>query len=489
MSTSLPNEPRTRFPKNPYDAIDSAVVPTKKRIVVVGGGFGGLNAARELSDRKDVEITLLDRRNYHLFQPLLYQVAMAGLNPADIATPIRSLMAGRDNVRVLLSEVRRVDLGNRKVVTDFETFEYDYLIMACGAQHSYFGNEEWEPNAPGLKTLEQATEIRRRVLLAFEMAEREKDPERIKQLLTFAIVGGGPTGVELAGSLGEITRFALSRDFRHIDPTRTRIVLIEAGPRVLASFDPKLSKRAMRDLENLGVTIWTNSRVTNIDAEGVTLGTETVRAATVLWAAGVKPSALNVGLGVELDRAGRVVIAQDLSIPGYPEAFVIGDQACLMSKGKPLPGLAPVAMQQGRKVAANIEADLEAKSRRPFTYVDKGQMATIGRRKAVAETGSWKFGGVLAWYAWLLVHIYFLIGFKNRAIVLFQWFWSYATYKRGAQLITNREWRSFVSPGEEDAIGVAPTRVPPSAAQVRKAESEASKASSASAKGEPVPAR
>jgi NADH dehydrogenase len=420
-----------------------------KKVVIVGGGFGGLNVAKSLSRRKDLQIVLLDRHNYHLFQPLLYQVAMAGLSPGDIATPIRTLMAKQKNIQVLLAEVENVDLKNKTLQTDFNTIAYDYLILACGAQHSYFGHEEWEEDAPGLKSLEQATEIRRRVLLAFELAERETDPERIKQLLSFAVVGGGPTGVELAGTLGEITRYALSRDFRHIDPAHTRIVLIEAGQRILATFDPKLSQKAKRDLEKLGVTIWTSSRVTEINKEGVTLGSETLKAATVLWAAGVRPSSLNKKMGVELDKVGRVLVKDDVSIPGYAEVFVVGDQACFIDDGKPLPGLAPVAMQQGRAVAASIKADLDGKARKPFHYVDKGQMATIGRRRAVAQTKGIKISGVLAWYAWLLVHIYYLIGFRNRAVVLFNWFWCYVTYKRGAQLIVNKEWRSFAKAEKE----------------------------------------
>jgi NADH:ubiquinone reductase (H+-translocating) len=316
--------------------------------------------------------------------------------------------------------------------------------MACGAQHSYFGHEEWEPRAPGLKTLEQATEVRRRVFLAFEMAERESDLTKICPLLTFVVVGGGPTGVELAGSLGEISRFTLSADFRHIDPKRTRIILIEAGERILASFHQSLSERAKHDLEQLGVTVRTQARVTGITREGVSLdGGEFIPSATVLWAAGVMPSEMNRKLGATVDRAGRVVINPDLSLPGHREVFILGDQAHFDSNGKPLPGLAPVAMQQGRAAARNILADLKGERRREFLYSDKGQMATIGRRKAVAQAKGFRVGGSLAWFTWLVVHVYYLIGFKSRAQVLLQWFWSYLTYKRGAQLITTREWRSF----------------------------------------------
>ncbi|MES2963685.1 MAG: NAD(P)/FAD-dependent oxidoreductase [Bdellovibrionota bacterium] len=423
---------------------NSEVTPRPRRVVVIGGGFGGINVTKKLSGRRDVEVTIIDRRNYHLFQPLLYQVAMAGLNPGEIATPIRSIFAGKNNVRSLMGEVRSVDLSQKVLGTDFGPVPYDSLVLACGAQHSYFGHEEWEPFAPGLKTLEQATEIRRRVLTAFELAERADDPELERRLLTFVIVGGGPTGVELAGTLGEISRFALSKDFRHIDPTKTRVILIEAGSRVLAQFDEKLSKRAARDLEKLGVTIWTNQRVTNISPDGVTLGGESVRAATVLWAAGVKPSPLNATLGVPVDKAGRVIVKADLSLPGHPDVFVIGDQACFIENERALPGLAPVAMQQGRVVAANILRDIDAKPRKDFRYVDKGQMATIGRGRAVAQTSNLRLSGMIAWFAWLLVHIYYLVGFRNRVMVLLEWAWAYLTYRRGAQLITHREWRSFL---------------------------------------------
>lgn len=434
------------------------VVPFKgKRVLVIGAGFAGLNFVKRLAaktDRRgDFEITLVDRHNYHLFQPLLYQVAMAGLSPGEIAVPMRTLFANRKHTRVLLGEVKAIDVDKKKVQTEAGELEYDYLVLGLGSQQSYFGHEEWEPHAPGLKSLEQATEVRRRVLTAFELAERETNPDKIRQLLTFIVVGGGPTGVELAGSLGEITRYTLSKDFRHIDPRSTRIILIEAGPRILASFDPRLSQQAQRDLENLGVTIWTGVRVTKISEEGVALGGEVVKATTVLWAAGVKPSPLNVQLGVPLDRSGRVIVTKDLSIPGHPEIFVMGDQACFFEdNGQPLPGLAPVAMQQGKAVAGTLLNDLRGKPRKPFEYFDKGQMATIGRRKAVAQFRNIRFTGVLAWYAWLLVHIYYLVGFKNRVLVLIQWFWSYVTYKRGAQIITSREWQSFAPPEEPAMI-------------------------------------
>lgn len=419
-----------------------------KRVVIVGAGFGGLAAARRLGAYdSNVEVLIIDRHNYHLFQPLLYQVAMAGLSPGEIAIPIRTVMSEYKNVQALLGEVTGIDLSARVIQTDFKEFSYDYLVLACGTQHSYFGHDDWEPHAPGLKTLEQATEVRRRVLLAFELAERESDPTKVRQLLTFVVVGGGPTGVELAGSLGEISRFALSKDFRTIDPRQTRIILIEAGQRILSTFDVSLAQKAQRDLEELGVTVWTGMRVSGIDENGVQLGNEKLESKTVIWAAGVKPSKLNTELGVELDRAGRVVVSADTSVPGRPEVFVIGDQAGFThtKDGQSLPGLAPVAMQMGRHVADTILADLHGGTRKPFQYRDKGSMATIGRKRAIVEIGNIRFSGVLAWYTWLVVHIFFLIGFRNRILVLIQWAWSYMSYRRGAQLITNQDWRSFAS--------------------------------------------
>jgi NADH:ubiquinone reductase (H+-translocating) len=414
-----------------------------RKVVIVGGGFGGLNAAKQLGNKPGVSVVLIDRRNHHLFQPLLYQVAMAGLSPGEIAVPIRTVMSRYKNNEVFLGQVTSVDLAGKKVTTEFGILDYDFLILACGANHSYFGHPEWEDFAPGLKTIEQATEIRRRVLTALELAEREKDPHQKRWLLTFVIVGGGPTGVELAGTLGEITRFALSRDFDHIDPRRTRIILIEAGRRILPTFSESLSQRAARDLEELGVTVWTESRVTQVTTEGVTVGAETLQAATVLWAAGVQPSRLNPLLGVALDAQGRVVVEPDLSLKDHPEVFVIGDQAhCAHQNGTPLPGLAPVAIQQGVAAARNILSDLAGKRRQGFHYTDKGQLATIGRRRAVAEMKGLRFGGFMAWLTWLAVHIYYLIGFRNRIIVLIQWAWAYVTFRRGAQLILHKDWKS-----------------------------------------------
>ena len=411
-----------------------------KRVIVVGGGFGGLNAAKALRGARDLEVLVLDRRNHHLFQPLLYQVAMAGLSPAEIAVPIRSVLHRYRHIQVLMADVQRVLTDRKTVVTDAGEFTYDYLILACGAEHSYFGHDEWEDFAPGLKTVEQATEIRRRVLTAFEKAEAQNDPAALKPWLTFAIVGGGPTGVELAGALGEITRFTLTDDFRHIDPTVTRVILIEAGPRLLSAFPEELGRRAARDLEALGVQIWTQCRVTEVNAGGVRMGGEFLEAKTVIWAAGVKPSPLNTQLGEPLDRQGRVFVTSHLSLEKHPDIFVIGDQAAFKVGDSFLPGLAPVAMQQGRWAARQILADLAARPREDFVYKDKGQMATIGRKSAVAMVGRLRFTGFFAWWMWLLIHIYYLIGFRNRFFVIWEWAFSYLTYRRGARLITNRDW-------------------------------------------------
>ena len=416
-----------------------------KKVVIVGAGFAGLNAAKGLGGKKDVEVVMIDRTNHHLFQPLLYQVAMAGLSPAEIAYPIRSLLAHYGNIEVLLGNVAGVDLDKKEVETDFGPVSYDYLILACGAKHSYFGHDEWEENAPGLKTLAQATEIRRRVLTAYELAEREPNQEKRRQLLTFVIVGGGPTGVELAGALGEISRHTLEKDFQRIDPTTTRVILIEGADRVLPGFAPELSKRARRDLENLGVTVWLEKMVTGITSRGVHVGEEFVNAATVLWAAGVKPSSLNPTLGVPLDKQGRVIVEGDLSLKAAREVFVLGDQAHVRSDHGALPGLAPVAMQEGVHAARMILREIKGEARQAFTYRDKGQMATIGRKKAVAQLRQWRITGFMAWLMWLVVHVYYLIGFKNRFFVLYQWAWSYVSYQKGARLIVNKDWHSHLT--------------------------------------------
>lgn len=414
----------------------------EKHIVIVGGGFGGLEACKTFARTTGTKVTLIDRRNHHLFQPLLYQVSMAGLSPADIATPIRTVVSDFKNTTVLLGEVQSVDTRNNAVNCDFGRVTFDYLILACGASHSYFGHDDWEDYAPGLKTLEQATEIRRRVLLSFEYAEREQDPARRKEFLTFVVVGGGATGVEIAGSLGEISRFTLGKDFDNIDPASTRIILIEAGERILSGFDHSLSKRAMRDLEKLGVTVWTSTRVTNINSQGVFLGEEVIKANTVIWAAGVKPAAINQTLGAPLDSVGRVIVNKDLSLPGSPNIFVVGDQVRFDDlNGNPLPGQAPAAMQQGRHAARNVLNLIADQKTVPFKFFDKGQMATIGRRRAILQYKGLKLAGSLAWWGWVVVHIYYLIGFKNRLFVLIQWALAYITWRRGARLVTNAGWK------------------------------------------------
>jgi NADH dehydrogenase len=414
-----------------------------KEVLVVGAGFGGLEAARALARDSSVRVTVVDQRNHHLFQPLLYQVATAGLNPADIAVPIRAQFSRAPNAEVRLGRVAGVDLGRKRLsLEDGTELGWDFLVLAGGAQHSYFGHPEWEEFAPGLKTLEQATEIRRRLLSAFESAEHEQDPAAQRRLLTFVIVGGGPTGVELAGAIADISRTVLVRDFRNIDPASARVLLLEAGPRILPAFAEELSRRAAEDLRALGVEVRTSSAVTGIDALGVNIGGERIEAKSIFWAAGVQASSLSRLLGVELDRAGRVMVDADLSIPGHPDAFVIGDMAHLEEPGRGLvPGLAPVAIQEGKAAARNILASIGGRPRKPFRYRDKGMMATIGKHKAIAQTGPIRLTGFLAWLAWLFIHILYLIGFKNRISVFAQWVWSYVFSKRGARLITNRDWR------------------------------------------------
>lgn len=415
-----------------------------KHVVIVGGGFAGINAAKVLGNRPGIRVTLIDRRNHHLFQPLLYQVAMAALSPAEIAAPIRHILARYRNVTVLQDEVTTIDLASRTISAHTVTLPYDYLLLACGARHAYFGHEEWEEFAPGLKTIEQATEIRRRVLNAFEAAERSTNPADQRRHLTFVIVGGGPTGVELAGAIGEMSRYTLAQDFRNINPRLARIILIEAGPRILPSFSERLANEATRDLEELGVQVWTASPVTGLDRDGVTVGRERLEASTILWAAGVQAAELGKTLGVPTDRLGRLMVESDLSLPDHPEVFVAGDQAHFThGRATPLPGLAPVALQEGRAIARNILRETAGLSRRPFHYRDKGQLATIGRSKAIIELGRLRFGGFLAWVAWLMVHIYYLIGFENRIFVTLRWAWSFLTFRRGARLIVDKEWRFY----------------------------------------------
>jgi len=409
------------------------------RIVIVGAGFGGLRAALRLA-RSPVRITLIDRRNHHTFQPLLYQVATAGISPGEIAAPIRWIMRRRHNVEVLLGEVEHFDLEKKLVKLPDLEIPYDYLIVAAGASHAYFGHDEWEPFAPGLKTIEDALEIRRRVLLAFELAERQAAGGAAAMQLNFVIVGGGPTGVELAGTLAEIARQVLANEFATIDPKTTRIILLEGGPRILPAYPEDLSKSAEEQLRQLGVEVHTSALVTNVEAAAVCMGATRVPAAVILWAAGVAASPLGKALGTPLDRAGRVQVNPDLSVPGHREVFVIGALASLKDKnGKMLPGVAPVAMQEGTWAARNIERDLKGAPRRDFHYFDKGSLATIGRAAAVAEFGKIHISGFLAWLSWLFVHVFFLIGFRNRVIVMIQWAWSYFTYERGARLITGSQ--------------------------------------------------
>lgn len=414
-----------------------------KKVIIIGAGFAGLSAAKKLGGKKDIHLTVIDKRNYHLFQPLLYQVATAGLSPAEIAVPIRAELSSYKNTQVVMSAVERIDTQAQKVYTREMEYNYDYLILSSGAQHSYFGKDQWEEFAPGLKTLEQATEIRRRILDAFEQAEKELDGEKRKALLTFVVVGGGPTGVEMAGSIAEISRHTLERDFRNIDPSRTRVILIESGNRVLGAMDEKLSRRAARDLEEIGVQVWTGTRVTNVQNDGVFLGSEFISARTVIWAAGVAPSPLGKTLGSEMDRMGRVVVTKDLSTPTHKNVFVVGDLASFTDdKGQTLPGLAPVAMQQGRHVARNVLRSVKGKPTVDFEYFDKGAMATIGRRRAVMEFRGWTAAGLIAWLAWLFVHIFYLIGFQNKIFVFLRWMYSYITFNKGSRLIISRQWRS-----------------------------------------------
>jgi NADH dehydrogenase len=428
----------------------------------VGAGFAGLTAARRIA-RLPVQVTVVDRRNHHTFQPLLYQVATAGLSPGEIAAPIRSILSSHSNVEVLLEEVIDFNLGQKRVITKEQTLEYDFLVIASGATHAYFGHDAWEPLAPGLKTIEDALEIRRRVLLAFELAERRMeeqptapnhDDDASASPLRFVVVGGGPTGVELAGTLAEIARHALNGEFRYIDPRQSRILLIEGGPRVLPAYSEGLSRKAELQLRHLGVEVRTSQMVTRVEPGAVWTGDQKISAAVILWAAGVAASPLGRKLGVAVDRAGRVLVRPDLSIPDYKDVFVIGDLAALHDEnGKMLPGVAPVAIQQGDWVAKNIARDLEHQPRRDFHYFDKGSLATIGRAAAVAQFGKLELSGYFAWLAWLFIHILFLIGFRNRLLVMIQWAWSYLTYERGARLITGSDelpgWTETSLPARE----------------------------------------
>ncbi|MBL8300048.1 MAG: NAD(P)/FAD-dependent oxidoreductase [Rhodanobacteraceae bacterium] len=404
-------------------------------VVIVGGGFGGLWAARALA-RSPVRVTLIDRVNHHLFQPLLYQVATAGLSMPDIAAPLRHILRRQNNATVLLGEVTTIDRNSRRLhCTNGNELSYDYLIVASGARHAYFGHDDWAAHAPGLKTLDDALLIRRRVLTAFERAEAETDPERRAAWLNFAVIGAGPTGVELAGTLAEIARHTLRREFRRADPAAARVLLVEAGPRVLPALPESLSAKAAAQLQHLGVEVHTGRAVSAVDSSGITLGEEHIAARTVLWAAGVAASPLGRCLDVPLDKAGRVAVEDDLSVPGHPEIFVVGDLASRMQDGKPVPGVAPAAKQMGTHAAKVIRARLAGATTKPFRYVDVGSLATIGRMAAVADLGRVRLSGMIAWWFWLLIHILFLIGFRSRLIVLINWSWSYWTYQRHARII------------------------------------------------------
>jgi NADH dehydrogenase len=429
-------------------------------VLIVGGGFGGLYAARALAKR-ELRVLLIDRDNYHLFQPLLYQVATAALSPGEIAEPLRAILRKYRNVEVLLGNVSTLDLEHRQVaLADKASYSYDYLILATGARHSYFGNPEWEVMAPGLKSLSDALEMRRRILLAFELAEREPDPEKRRALLTFVIVGGGPTGVELAGAIAEIARYTVANDFRNFDPREARVILLERSDRVLEAYPPDLSASAQRALEHIGVKVLTGKGVTDVQPDYVMAGDEKIPSHTTLWAAGVAASPLGRQLGVECDKSGRVMVEPDLSVPGHPEVFVIGDLAQFRQRnGKILPGIAPVAIQMGEAAADNVWRSVTGRPRKPFHYFDRGTMATIGRAAAVAEVRVLHLSGFLAWMAWLVVHLFFLIGFQNRVLVMVQWAASYLSYERGARLITG-PWQvgAPLAPGARATTDPTPPR-------------------------------
>jgi NADH dehydrogenase len=408
----------------------------KQRVVIVGAGFGGLSLAKGLA-RGPYDVTLIDRHNYHLFQPLLYQVATAALSPADIAAPVRAILRGRSNATVMLADVSGVDVAAKDVIAEGKRVPYDILVLATGAEHAYFGHDDWASVAPGLKTIDDATYLRRRILLAFERAETETDAAERARLLTFVVIGGGPTGVEMAGAIAELAKWALAADFRNIDPRSARIVLIEGGPRLLAALHPSLSEKARLSLEKLGVEVRLNAMVTACSDDDVAIGDERIPTRTIMWAAGVKASPAAAWLGASADRAGRVKVAPDLSVPEHPDVFVIGDTAlALGADGKPLPGIAPVAKQQGQYLAKHLVARARGKTLPPFRYWDFGSLATIGRKHAVADFGKVHLSGFVAWVLWSVAHIYFLIGFRRRAIVALHWAWSYITFQRGTRLIT-----------------------------------------------------
>jgi NADH:ubiquinone reductase (H+-translocating) len=419
------------------EQVRSVKTTTPPRVVIVGAGFGGLRAARALGDTP-VQVTVIDRNNYHLFQPLLYQVATASLSPADITAPIRHVLRKQKNTEVLMGEVTGVDMQQQRVLMGDQMIPYDYLILATGARDSYFGHNEWAQFAPGLKSIQQATGLRSQILRAFEQAEEEPDEEKRRALLTFVLVGAGPTGVEMAGAIAGLAHQTLKGEFHHINPTDTRIILVEALPRILLAFPERLAGKAKKALNHMGVEVRTNSPVENVTDEGVIIGGKLLPAKTVIWTAGVAASPAGAWLGVETDRAGRVIVSSDVSVPGHPNVFVIGDTAHFDQNGKPLPGVAPVAIQQGEYVAKVIADRVAGKEHsKPFHYFDKGNMATIGRLHGIVSIGKLQFAGVLAWFLWLVLHLYFLIGFRNRLIVMLLWFWNYTTLQPGARLITS----------------------------------------------------
>jgi NADH:quinone reductase (non-electrogenic) len=406
------------------------------RVVIVGGGFGGLSAAKGLAGAP-FEVTLIDRNNHHLFQPLLYQVATAGLSPADIASPIRSILSGQANLRVMLADVSGVDVMRKEVIADGSRIRYDYLVLATGARHAYFGHDDWAAFAPGLKTIDDATYLRRRILLAFERAENEADAEERQRLMTFVVVGGGPTGVEMAGAIAELAKRALASDFRSINPLCARIILIEGASRLLTPFDPRLSDAARRSLEQIGVEVRLGTAVSQCSCDGARAGSEFIPARTIIWAAGVMASPAGRWLGAVIDRAGRVMVRADLSVPGHPDLFVIGDTAAVAGPdGATLPGVAPVAKQQGQYIARTLIARRQGRTAHAFRYRDFGSLATIGRSRAVAQFGRLRLSGFAAWVLWSVAHVYFLIGFRNRFVVALNWAWNYLTFQRGSRLIT-----------------------------------------------------
>jgi len=417
----------------------------RKHVVVIGCGFAGLSAVRALAEYIDLDVTVIDKKNHHLFQPLLYQVATGELNPDNIASPIRSLLSKYENVRVIRDEVTTVSLKEQIVYTDTEKFTYDYLVSACGAIHSYFGNEKWEDYAPGLKTLEGALEIRNRIFNAYEIAEKEDDPEISKQYLTFVVVGGGPTGVELAGAIADIAHLIILRDYRKINPELSKVILVEGGDRLLAPFSKKNSAKAQKFLEDKGVDVITSNHVSNIDENGVTIGKDLhIKAKTVLWGAGVKAVGVLGSNDIEHDRAGRVVVEMDLSLKDYPNVFVIGDEANSKDRhGNPHPGVATVALQQGHRAGRNIVREIEGKKRWNFFYFNRGKAATIGKNKAVLECWKFRTSGLMAWVMWLGIHIWFLAGLQNRIFVLMQWGWFYIFHRGEARIIMEKDWHSF----------------------------------------------